>query len=167
MPDNTARLVADLLTQAGELRREAEHRADPIGRTLVEVADRFEAQAFQLLGEPPMRPSTTYRIFFRNGSGICGRDDFDAESDDTAMKMAELLADACSDKCTSFDVWQGTRLVTGLKAVSPRPRVSLSELTEKHQALTIAREEAIRDSYFAIAGSRRLLMRLDEVRQKR
>ena len=57
MPDITTRLVADLLIQAGKLRREAEHRADPIGRTLVEAANRFEAQASQLLGllcEPPL-----------------------------------------------------------------------------------------------------------------
>ena len=38
------------------------------------------------------------------------------------------------------------------------------ELREKHQALVIEREEAIRDSEFAIASGRRLLKRLSKYR---
>jgi hypothetical protein len=52
-----------------------------------------------------------YRDFFRSEEGICGHDDFDVRDDDTALTIAALLADACSDRCTSFDLWQGTRQV--------------------------------------------------------
>ena len=45
-----------------------------------------------------------YRIYFRDAAGISGRVDFDAEDDRVAMTTAELLADACSDKCGGFEL---------------------------------------------------------------
>jgi hypothetical protein len=169
MVDDTSTLVAGLLTKAILLRREAKQRPGPIALKLMELADRFEEDALHLLQGPSKHsshPSTAYRLYFLDKSGICGRDDFDAECDDTAIKMAKLLADACSDRCTSFDVWQGTRQVTGVMTVLPQPGVRLSELTKKVQALTIERAEAIRDSSFAIASSRRLVTWLNGGRKK-
>src|SRR5215831_18787066 len=105
----------------------------------------------------------TYRIYLRDHLWmICGRDDFDAEGDDTAIAIAGILADACSDRCGSFEVWQGTRLVSGVLALSPRPRVGLSELAGSAQSVVIDREIAIKDSMFAIASSRRLLKKLEQ-----
>ena len=111
----------------------------------------------------------TYRIYLRDHLlMICGRDDFDAEGDDTAIAIAGILADACSDRCGSFEVWQGTRLVSGVLALSPRPRVALSELAGGvAQSVVIDREIAIKDSMFAIASSRRLLKKLEQFGAKK
>jgi hypothetical protein len=166
MPDNNARVViARLLTHAAQVRREAGLPVDPEGHQHIELAECLEDYAYQLLQERSGSTST-YRVFFRNEHGICGRDDFDVDDDDTAFTIAALLADVCSDQCTNFDLWQGTRLIRRIQRLPPQPRVSLSELSEKHQALVVEREEAIRNSDFAIASSRRLLRRLDEVRRK-
>jgi hypothetical protein len=94
-----------------------------------------------------------YRIYFRDAAGICGRFDFDADGDWAAMVSAELLADACSDKCTGFELWQDTRQLCDRRTLPPLPAVTLSELTERRQATVIETEEAIKDSAFAIAGS--------------
>ena len=70
----------------------------------------------------------TYRIFFRNSSGIVGRHDFIADDDEAAVAMAEVLCDACSDRCDSFGLWIGDHCI----AEQPRPlTVTLSLRTGK------------------------------------
>jgi len=167
VPDNTITLVAQLLTKAAQLRRTAEGRTGILRRRLVEVAQRFEDKAQELLRERPIaHPSQTYRVYFRNDFGICGRDDFEVKDDRTALTIAGLLGHACSDACTSFEVWQGTRQVSGVRRLAPWPYLTFYELSAKRQALVIEREEVIKDSAFAIANSRRLLKQLDEARSK-
>src|SRR5690242_1941453 len=77
----------------------------------------------------PARPvvrsimANLYRIFFRDGAkAIVGRDDFRAEDDASAMVVGHMLADACADLCTEFDLWQGTRRVDGRFAMGALPR---------------------------------------------
>jgi len=165
MPDNDATrlVVGRLFTYAAQARRKVGLPVDHRGHQLIELAERLEDYAYQLLQERSGSTST-YRVYFRSKAGIRGRHDFSVADDETALTIAALLADACSDECASFEVWQGTRRVGGDQAFASQPRSSLEELTERQQALTIECEEAIRDSYFAIASSRRLLKRLNGLR---
>lgn len=99
----------------------------------------------------------SYRCFFRGRSGaIEGRDDFEANDDKEAAVLAELLGDACSDICDTFELWQGERL---LDIPSGQPML-VSEITARMQASLVLREEAIRDSRWMIARSHRLLEKL-------
>jgi hypothetical protein len=105
-----------------------------------------------------------YRMYFRDAAGICARIDFDADNDRIAMSSAELLADACSDKCSGFELWLGTRELCDRRALRPLPPVSLAELMEKRQANVVETEEAIKNSVFTIASSQMLLKQLERFR---
>jgi len=107
----------------------------------------------------------TYRVFFRNPFGIVGRQDFLARDERAAVAMAEILCEACSDKCDSFDVWRGVQCVVERRA--PRfPRLSTDAITAEGRSVLIECEEAIRKSQWRIATSERLLMRLAELRAR-
>lgn len=93
----------------------------------------------------------TYRLYFRESSGIVGRDDFDADDDASALMVAQALADACSDRCTDFELWQCTRRIDACLAKGAVP--SFDKIADR----VIEREMAIRDSRWAIADSTRLL----------
>jgi len=105
-----------------------------------------------------------YRMYFRDAAGISGRVDFDAEDDPVAMTTAELLADACSDKCGGFELWQDTRQLCDRRMLPRPPRLTLSDLSEKRQAVVIETEVAIKDCAFVIASSQRLLESLKQLR---
>jgi hypothetical protein len=104
----------------------------------------------------------TYRIYFRSSSRIVGREDFTADDDRTAVVIAEILYDACSDKCDSFGLWRGTHCVVG-RGVLPRP-LGAEIVQGNNQASVIECLEAIQRSHWSIASSERLLMRLNELR---
>jgi hypothetical protein len=86
----------------------------------------------------------SYRIFFRAQAAIVGRDDFEAESDQTASIIAEALCDACSDSCDSFELWQGTRAVSARHA--SLVQVDGGRLTAQMQEVVVRHEELLRDS---------------------
>jgi hypothetical protein len=105
-----------------------------------------------------------YRMYFRDAAGISGRVDFDAEDYHVAMTTAELLADACSDKCSGFEVWQDIRQLCDRRTLPRPPRVTLSDLSARRQASVVETEEVIKNSAFVIASSQRLLERLKQFR---
>lgn len=108
----------------------------------------------------------SYRIYFHGRSGsIQGRDDVDAEDDRSAVIMAELLWEACSDVCETFEVWQGIRRVDEPCTARSRPSLGARQVTARMQEALIRREEAIRDSRWAIARSQRLLERMDRLKR--
>ena len=101
-----------------------------------------------------------YRIYFREASGIVGRHDFVAWDDQEAILIGDILCDACSDRCSSFEVWEG-----GHRIVAPRaPRSLPDAFSDKRQAVAIEHEDAVQRSQWAIASSKRLLQRLTELR---
>ena len=100
----------------------------------------------------------TYRVYFRNASGIVGRHDYVADDDQEAIVIADCLCDACSDRCNSFEVWQGDHRVVAPR--TPRSARSETEITAKTKAAIVECEEAIQRSQWAIAGSQRLLAHL-------
>ncbi len=106
----------------------------------------------------------SYRCFFRGRSGaIEGRDDFEANDDNEAAALAELLGDACSDICDTFEVWQGAIRL----AIPPGQPILVSEITALMQKSLVLREETIRDSRWMIARSHRLLERLARCKAER
>jgi hypothetical protein len=111
------------------------------------------------------RGMTGYRLYLRNASGIVGRDDFDASDDETAATMAELISEACSDECDHYELWQGMRCLSSRRTAAPRPPKNATEIVAEMKDSLIAREEAIQNSRWAVARSRRLLERLNALRQ--
>ncbi len=115
------------------------------------------------------RAVATYRIYFRNRDGaIVGRDDFEVKDDAHAMIVARKLRDACSDICSSFELWQQVRRVD--KAFSSADNPSYGEAAGRVQSIVLEREAAIRDGRWSVAESSRLLEQtrrlLDEVRRR-
>ena len=100
---------------------------------------------------------TAYRIFFRDDQNrICGREDFDADSDTTAVCIGQALRDACSDTCETFELWNGQRIIK-----APGTSVGYAELNERHQEIVLHTEEVIRHSTWLIAESHRLVDLVD------
>src|SRR5215471_16074962 len=107
---------------------------------------------------------TAYRIYFYINGEIHGRQDFEADGDVAAIRIARVLYDACSDICESFQLWQGKRHIP---ALPPRhQQASLADLIEEQQRLAIETEEIISQSKWMIATSRRLIDTLDRCRLK-
>jgi hypothetical protein len=102
-----------------------------------------------------------YRMYFRKTGNICGRQDFKADDDVAAIRIARVLYNTCSDTCDSFELWQGKRL---LRARQPHHSIaSLADMIEAYQRMTIETEERISQSGWMIAQSRRLLQTLSSL----
>jgi len=106
-----------------------------------------------------------YRIYFVGPGRISARQDFEADEDVAAIRIARVLYDACSDVCEAFELWQGRREIRA--AQQPHyASARLSDLIEAHQRVTIDREEAISQSKGMIARSRHLIATLDAIKSK-
>jgi len=105
---------------------------------------------------------STYRVFFRSASRIVGRHDFVAPDDQAAVTIADVLCDACSDRCDAFEVWSGDRCVLGHKPRSPHTAEVI--LGGRSQDVLIECEEAMQLSGWAIASSEKLLKCVEELR---
>jgi hypothetical protein len=104
---------------------------------------------------------STYRICFHDAARIVGRQDFTADDDQSAATIGDVLCDACSDRCDSFEVWNGDHRVVGRSLHSPR---SADVILGRCQASLVSCEEAIQRSKWAVAKSAKLLERIDELR---
>jgi hypothetical protein len=47
-----------------------------------------------------------WRLYFRKGGSIVGRDDFEAADHGEAGDIARSLFKACSDMCNDFELWR-------------------------------------------------------------
>jgi hypothetical protein len=99
----------------------------------------------------------SYRIFFRSGKFIEGRHAFDAQDDGAASMMAELLYEACSDRCNHFELWRGATKILPANQATP-PVTSMVE-----QDVVCQHEELIRESTWTVAQSQHLLMRIRQL----
>jgi hypothetical protein len=105
-----------------------------------------------------------YRVYLYSESGsFQGRDEYEAEDDRAAMAIAEMLCDACSDMCETFEVWDGVRRVDPSFSKLPCPSVSAEQVGAMAQASLLRREEAMRDSHWAVARSKRLIERMEHL----
>ena len=95
-----------------------------------------------------------YRLYFRNEySFIIGRDDFPASDDEDALVIARTLADACSDLCTGFELWQSARRVDTPNVTIP----TADDIAARVQDMVLERELVLRDSKWVVAESKRLV----------
>lgn len=103
-----------------------------------------------------------YRLYLLDGNTIQAREEFRAPNDGDALIIATVVADACSDEHTGFELWSLARRVFGpAPAVSP---LALDEISQAHQRAVLDLEEALQRSRWAIAKSRRLLEKKRELR---
>jgi hypothetical protein len=107
-----------------------------------------------------------YRMYFwfrnHHSSHMQGREDFKADDDVAAIRIACILQDACSDVCDDFELWQGPHQI-----LMPQARhqiASLDDLSEAHLNLVIEKEEHISQSRWLISRSRRLIEELDRAK---
>jgi hypothetical protein len=106
-----------------------------------------------------------YRVYFRGPTFIHGRHDFEAEDDAAATVMAELLYEACSDRCEHFEVWRGATMIYPIAWEEPQPCATMikSQIVALRQETVRQNEELIRDSHWTIAKSKHLLTRIREL----
>ena len=105
---------------------------------------------------------TAYRMYFRTVGKISCREDFEADDDVAAIRIARVLYDACSDVCDCFELWQGKRQ---LRARQPHHQlVRLDDLIQAHQRVTLDTEDRMCRSRWRIAESRRLIEALDRAK---
>jgi hypothetical protein len=101
-------------------------------------------------------------LFFDDGI-VCGRFDFQADDDHRAAETAEILFQACSDRCESWGIWEGNEfLSSGPLRLSAR--LLASDLAERRQENIAQCEETILNSEWVVASSTRLLAELDKLK---
>jgi hypothetical protein len=167
--------AAYLLAKAAQCRRLAANIAgDPLHDVLIKLAQEFEANAATCIArEKAGRASAVgedarvverYHVCFRNRHTLAiGRDDFFAPNDAHAIVVARTLADACSDLCTGFELWQSEREIDHSKERKLR---GADEIALKVQGIVLERELVLRESESVIASSARLLEETDRLLQR-
>ena len=96
----------------------------------------------------------------RYSYAIAGSQEFEAENDAAALAIARSIAEAAGDLCDAFDLWDGTRQIDQSRMAT----LPTSVVTAQWQDHVIRAEEALLSSNWAIARSRGLLARLNELR---
>ena len=92
---------------------------------------------------------------------IAGREEFEAENDAAALAIARTIFDAAADLCDAFELWDGIRQIDQSRMAT----LPTSVVTAQWQEHVIRAEEALLSSRWAIAHSRRLLARINELRK--
>lgn len=132
-----------------------------------EIRRNEELIHIELYTPTAVRDSTPspYAISFLDAEGRCVISQIvTAHSQDDALQIAAVLFDACSDVCTSYEVWSVYgRIRQGAPKAEPP---ALRDLREHAQAMVIDLEIALRDSHTAIAESKRLLAKLEEAKKR-
>jgi len=114
------------------------------------------------MGEASLNAS--YRLYLRRFGEIACRHEFTAEDDTRAQEFAELLAEAASDVCDTFEVWQGGRVVLGPQRAQRQGEGKACSFVPDS---IVAAAEAVLESGWAAARSRLLLSRLEAWKKKR
>lgn len=103
-----------------------------------------------------------FRLFLRNSNGrIVGRCDFTAEDKDSGLRIAHIIADACSDACAAYDLLQDGQLVASVTTSVGQPA---TDLTVFEQKVVVDLVIALHNSVWAIHDSKRLLETLKAIR---
>jgi hypothetical protein len=92
---------------------------------------------------------------------ISGCEEFDAENDAAALAIAREIFNAASDVCDAFELWDGTRHIDQSRMAT----LQTTALVAHRQEHIVRTEEALLNSHGAIARSRRLLERFNEIRK--
>jgi hypothetical protein len=107
-----------------------------------------------------------YRIYFLSRSGdIRNVDEFEADTDESAVTFADSLHDAVSDLYEGYEVWHLSRRVARRPTrEAARPPLCRGTITDRMQASLLRREEILQNSETAFSRSRMLLERTRELR---
>jgi len=105
------------------------------------------------------RPAVIYGNH-RYSYAIIGSEEFEAENDAAALVIARNIFDAGADLCDVFDLWDGTRQIDQSRVATLQTNV----ISARWQDQVMRAEEALLNSGWAIAHSRRLLARFNELR---
>lgn len=98
-----------------------------------------------------------YRIYFLDTARrIDGIHWFGARDDATARSIADLLYQACSALYASFELREGSRILSAANGV-PRPAETTEEVEAQSQEMLVRYEEVRQASALRVAKSRRLL----------
>ena len=117
----------------------------------------FASFDFAFLGFEEGMPR--YRILFLNENGrVVGSYDFEAQSGPEATAIAAVLADACSDVCTGFQVWQGNRRISSQWPLNGSIQRIAARMKQATQEAVAEHEERLLRSGSTIAKSRRLVI---------
>jgi hypothetical protein len=105
----------------------------------------------------------TYRLSLHDGleNPPCRLLELNVKNTTEAIEVASHLANACSDICLSFEIWDRERLVH--RALAGGEVCSVEDLDTRRQRIVINRELALRDCRCRFARSKQLLERLDEL----
>ena len=107
-----------------------------------------------------------FRFFDDDDHIMRGQFDFEAGDDVQAVETAEILFDACSDRCQSWEIWEAELfLVRGPQNIGIPLRAS--DLTKRRQEYIVYCEEIILQSKWMVASSERLLAELDKLKASR
>jgi hypothetical protein len=107
-----------------------------------------------------------YRVYFLAGAGdIRNVDEFEADTDESAVTFADHIHEAVSDIYEGYEVWHLSRCVArrGSRDIPP-PYLCRALITEQMQASLLRREEILQNSETAFARSRMLLERTRTLR---
>ncbi len=103
-----------------------------------------------------------FRLFLRNSQRrIVGRSDFNAVDKDSGLRIAHIIADACSDACAAYDVLQDGQLVASVATNAGQPE---TDLTEFELQVVVDLVIALHNSVWAVHDSKRLLETLKVLR---
>ena len=107
-----------------------------------------------------------YRVYFLSPSGeIRNVDEFDADSDESAVTFADQIHDAVSDIYAGYEVWHLSRCVARrADREKPRPSLCSARITDQMQASLLRREEILQSSETAFSRSRLLLEKMRDLR---
>ena len=107
-----------------------------------------------------------YRIYFLSSSGdIRNVDEFDADTDESAVTFADQIHEAVCDLYEGYEVWHlSRRVVRRTTREAERPLLCRTILTDRMQASLLRREEILQNSETAFSRSRMLLERTRELR---
>jgi hypothetical protein len=98
----------------------------------------------------------------RYSYAIAGSEAFEAENDAAALAIARSIFEGAADLCDIFDLWDGARQIDQSRMVTLETGLA-ADYRQEH---VIRAEEALLSSGWAIARSRRLLARFNELRQR-
>lgn len=119
-------------------------------------------EAKQFAAPPAGREERTSMICggHRYSYAITGCNEFEVENDAAALAIARSIFEAATDVSDAFELWDGTRQIDQNRMAT----LPTGVVTAQWQEHVIRAEEALLNSGWAIARSRRLLARFAQLR---
>jgi hypothetical protein len=100
-----------------------------------------------------------FQLYLFAEGAISTRLEFLASAETEALRSAAILFDACSDVCSSYELWSGSRMIVRDDPV--HSGTALEMLEQSRQRHMIDLEEALHSSRWCIAKSARLAQSID------